>query len=116
VLTLAIISCLLSGAGICAERTALVKHQTNGPSPRPKIIAIGVSSDLSTPCPPCGICRQFIREFCTLSTPIYMPHGDWQGTGVGEDTLTMKTLEQLLPLSFGPEDLERSSAEKTGAQ
>lgn len=43
------------GAAICAERTAMVKALTSG---HKKFKAIGVASDLTTPCSPCGICRQ----------------------------------------------------------
>jgi cytidine deaminase len=44
---------------------------------------------------PCGICRQFIREF-GKDIEIYMFKGeDWM----------VKTLEEVLPLSFGPEQL-----------
>ncbi|KAA8564701.1 hypothetical protein EYC84_011598 [Monilinia fructicola] len=48
---------------------------------------------------PCGMCRQFIREFCDLDTPIFMfdKNGDF----------IVLRLEQLLPLSFGPEALPR---------
>lgn len=110
------------GAGICAERTALVKAMTQQPSSsnslqdaheRPSVIAIAVASDLpSSPCSPCGICRQFIREFCALSMPVYMVWNEWDGAAAADDDdeiatkgVLVKTLEELLPLSFGPEHL-----------
>ncbi|CEH17640.1 Cytidine deaminase [Ceraceosorus bombacis] len=125
------------GAGICAERTALSTWRVASRAPSP-VVAIAVSSDLHTPCPPCGICRQFIREHCSEQVPIYMPFAppkkqiektvegvaeaekrsgeeahqepgrEWTpALGHGEDTVKVMTLEQLLPLSFGPESLQR---------
>ncbi|KAL0640290.1 hypothetical protein Q9L58_000570 [Maublancomyces gigas] len=83
---------------ICAERTALVKAITEG---KKKFRAIGVSTDITPPASPCGMCRQFIREFADLGTPIFMYDKD------GE--YVVRTLEQLLPMSFGPENLHPPS-------
>ncbi|CAM9017525.1 unnamed protein product [Wickerhamomyces anomalus] len=58
--------------------------------------AIGISSDLEEVITPCGICRQFIREF-GKTIPIYM----FKSNG---DFIKM-SLEEILPLSFGPEQL-----------
>ncbi|KAG6012576.1 hypothetical protein E4U43_007729 [Claviceps pusilla] len=98
-------------AGTCAERVALGKAVTwvdegeetaTGEGVRESvrkggILALGVATDVTPPASPCGMCRQFIREFCKLSMPIYM--FDRDGNHV------VKTLEELLPMSFGPEDL-----------
>lgn len=43
------------------------------------------------------MCRQFIREFCELEMPVLMY--DVAGK------CAVMTLEQLLPMSFGPEKL-----------
>lgn len=56
------------GAGVCAERTALVKAVSDGDK---EFKAIGVATDMASCCSPCGICRQFIREFAP-TVPIYM--------------------------------------------
>ncbi|PUU76387.1 cytidine deaminase-like protein [Tuber borchii] len=80
---------------ICAERTALVKAITEG---KKKFRAIGVSTDISPPASPCGMCRQFIREFSDNSVPIFM-------YGKEEGECVVRTLGELLPMSFGPEDL-----------
>lgn len=82
------------GAGICAERTALVTARMQE---KKSIRAIAVTSDSSELVSPCGICRQVIREFAALTTPIYMI------TSNGE--VVVRTLEELLPFSFGPEHL-----------
>jgi len=80
---------------ICAERTALVKAVTEG---KRQFRALGVSTDIkSPPSSPCGMCRQFIREFADLSLPIFMFDVD------GEHVVM--TLGQLLPMSFGPDSL-----------
>lgn len=81
---------------------------------------MAVTSHLTTPdISPCGICRQFLREFAPLDTPIYMVADgyprDEQVPGLwsqGQEEkrkklVTVMTLEQLLPMSFGPEHLDR---------
>jgi cytidine deaminase len=61
--------------------------------------------DVAQPLAPCGICRQVIREFCALKMPILLvPAGYNFGGGSGD--LLEKTVDELLPHSFGPEDLE----------
>ncbi len=88
-------------AGICAERNAIFHAAACGER---KIIAIAVAGgtngenrDYSRPC---GICRQVMREFCNPKEMIVLMAKS------PEDYLEM-TLEQLLPESFGPENLAR---------
>lgn len=83
------------GAGICAERTALVSAVSHH---KRSFKAIAVITDKEAYTSPCGICRQFIREFGP-KLPVYM------FTASGKD-YKMMTLDELLPLSFGPEDLD----------
>lgn len=59
--------------------------------------AIAILADMDSPISPCGICRQFIREFAP-TVPIYM----FPKTG---DNPVCRTLDELLPMSFGPEHL-----------
>ncbi|KAL3418692.1 Cytidine deaminase [Phlyctema vagabunda] len=80
--------------GTCAERVAFGKAITEG---HKKFKAVAVATDISPPASPCGMCRQFIREFCELDTPIFMFDKDGK--------YVVLKLEQLLPLSFGPEAL-----------
>ena len=47
---------------------------------------------------PCGGCRQRLREFAPLTTPVY-------ATTTSGGAVTSLTIEQLLPDSFGPEFL-----------
>ncbi|KAK3383145.1 cytidine deaminase-like protein [Lasiosphaeria ovina] len=78
----------------CAERVAFGKAITDG---HRGFRAIAVATDISPPASPCGMCRQCIREFCDLETPIIMFDGD--------SNFSVMRLEELLPLSFGPEAL-----------
>ena len=48
-------------------------------------------------CSPCGGCRQRLREFATLDTKIHMCNENGH--------MKTSTLEELLPDSFGPENL-----------
>ncbi|KAF8705144.1 hypothetical protein RHS03_05652, partial [Rhizoctonia solani] len=90
------------GGTICAERTALVKAVSEGTK---NFLAIAVTSDVDEIVSPCGICRQFIREFCSLKTPIYMVKSSY--TPATSDTAVKAVLlEDILPYSFGPEHLE----------
>ncbi|KAG9662082.1 cytidine deaminase, partial [Aureobasidium melanogenum] len=82
--------------GTCAERTALGTAVVEG-ARRGDIRALAVATDISPPASPCGMCRQYIREFCEPSMPILMYDKDGKST--------VLTLEQLLPMSFGPESL-----------
>lgn len=88
------------GGTICAERTALVKAVSEGVK---SFTAIAVVTDVKQPISPCGICRQFIREFCSLKTPILLVPSDYQETQSG---ILERTLGELLPDSFGPEHLD----------
>lgn len=55
--------------GTCAERVALGTAIT---SMVRKFRAIGVATDVESPTSPCGMCRQFIREFCGTDMPVFM--------------------------------------------
>ncbi|KAK5663367.1 hypothetical protein OQA88_3795 [Cercophora sp. LCS_1] len=78
----------------CAERVAFGKAITEG---HRGFKAVAVATDITPPASPCGMCRQCIREFCELSVPIIMFDG--------EGGFAVMKLEELLPLSFGPEAL-----------
>ncbi|MCD8021590.1 MAG: hypothetical protein LUF30_00905, partial [Lachnospiraceae bacterium] len=112
----------------CAERTAFFKAVSEGCREFRQIAIVGgymeeeraVTGDASdraavggtacettdkadepsTPdyCPPCGVCRQVMAEFCDAKTfRILVARSP-------EDYLDY-TLEELLPLNFGPKDL-----------
>ncbi|MCR4901472.1 MAG: cytidine deaminase [Butyrivibrio sp.] len=85
--------------GICAERNAIYKAVSEGDK---EFVAIAIAGgreghEPTEYCPPCGVCRQVIREFCKLDTKILLVKS--------EDDYQEYTLDQLLPQSFGPENL-----------
>ena len=75
------------GATICAERTAMVKAISEGARDF-ESIAIAGNGGTSWPC---GICRQFMYEFCPDIRVI---------SGENEDELKVYTLKELLPEGF----------------
>lgn len=79
----------------CAERTAIFKAVSEG---KRKIKAIAIVGD-SGYTYPCGVCRQVIREFNSDAIVIIAK---------SEDEYKEYTFEELLPYSFGPEDLENA--------
>ncbi|XP_040015045.1 cytidine deaminase b [Xiphias gladius] len=80
--------------GLCAERNAISRAVSEGYR---TFKAIAIASDLSDQfISPCGGCRQFMREFGS-SWDVYLSKPDGS-------TLKM-TVDELLPVSFGPQDL-----------
>ncbi|CAE6431627.1 unnamed protein product [Rhizoctonia solani] len=94
------------GGTICAERTALVKAVSEGTK---TFLAIAVTTDVDEVVSPCGICRQFIREFCSLKMPIHMVKSSYSIANAN-DTVKTVLLEEILPYSFGPEHLDMPRA------
>ena len=78
---------------ICAERLAIFKAIDAGES-EIKGVAVCTENGAS----PCGPCRQVMREFAAGTMPVIML--DLEGNG------RVKTLADLLPDSFGPENLQ----------
>ena len=81
--------------GWCAETSAIAAMITSGGHCIAEIAVIGTGDLL---CTPCGGCRQKIREFARGSVKIHMCGED----GTLKQTMT---LDELLPASFGPENL-----------
>ena len=78
----------------CAEASAIGNLVSQGFSKIKEVVVIGSGSLL---CSPCGGCRQRLREFASLETQIHMCNSDGH--------LKTSTLKELLPDSFGPENL-----------
>lgn len=78
----------------CAERTAIFKAVSDGKRKIEKIAITGDAKDTF----PCGVCRQVMREFGKDIKII-----------IANSEIDFKeyTLDELLPHSFGPEDLSR---------
>lgn len=84
----------------CAERTAFFKAVSEGVKEFKAIAIVGGQNGIIKDyCPPCGVCRQVMREFCKNDFEIILAKS--------EDDYMVKTLEEILPLSFGSEDLEK---------
>ncbi|XP_026576697.1 cytidine deaminase [Pseudonaja textilis] len=81
--------------GACAEQTAIQKAVSEGHT-KFRAMAISCNSQ-ETYSFPCGGCRQVLREF-GQEWEIYLTRMD--------GTYIQKTLEELLPLSFGPAHLK----------
>jgi cytidine deaminase len=81
------------GASICAERCAASCAIAAGARRFAAIAIVGSSA----PAWPCGICRQVLREFSDPSLPVIV--------GQYGKSFSVMTLGELLPNSFGPEDL-----------
>ena len=79
---------------LCAERNALSTAITDGERDFTYIVVTGDSEYTY----PCGVCRQFIREFADSETKII----------VAKDVENYKTytIDDLLPYSFSKKDLE----------
>ena len=87
------------GASNCAERTAVFKAVSEGCTKfRAIAIAGGQDGIIGDFCPPCGICRQVLREFGDPETFTVI-------LGNGEGAIRTFLLKELLPESFGPDSL-----------
>ena len=85
----------------CAERTAIFKAVSSG-NLNFEAIAVcgGKGGELDNEIfAPCGICRQVMREFCKNDFTVLL---------VAKDSIITRTLDELLPLSFGPERIDTS--------
>ena len=82
-------------SGLCAERVAINKAISEG---NRRILAVAVVTRNAGA--PCGACRQVMREFASLDIPVIL-------TTVEDGLEEEFTLGDLLPRSFGPEDLNR---------
>jgi cytidine deaminase len=80
--------------GACAETGAIAAMIAGGGARIAEILVVG-DGDLL--CTPCGGCRQRIREFAGPETPVHV---------AGPEGVRRRfTLGELLPYSFGPDNL-----------
>jgi len=78
---------------ICAERTAFFKAVYDGHRDFTAIAVCGGKNGVITGAfPPCGVCRQVMREFCDDDFVIYMADSP--------DHWESHTLAEILPYSF----------------
>ena len=82
-------------ATVCAERTAFFRAVSEGGRDFVKMAVCGGQGGMVTgPCPPCGICRQVMAEFCRGSFEILVIRG------TNPLVYDRYTLDQLLPVRF----------------
>ena len=84
--------------GNCAEASAISAMVAAGETTISMIAVAGLGESL---CTPCGGCRQRIREFAGAQTTVLICDGD----SIRHET----TLNELLPMSFGPDNLRQHS-------
>lgn len=78
----------------CAERTAVFHAVSEGERDFSGIVVVCSGKK---PAAPCGVCRQVLREFCKNDMPVLFADA--------KRNVIESTLGELLPHSFGPEDL-----------
>lgn len=83
----------------CAERTAFFKAVSEGERSFEAIAVVGGTGDKPTDYAwPCGVCRQVMMEFCNPKTFRVI-------TAIDIGKYVSKTLEEMLPCGFGPDNL-----------
>jgi cytidine deaminase len=82
--------------GNCAEASAIAAMVGDGEIRIVEALVMGPEGQI---CTPCGACRQRLREFADLDLAIYLA----DPTGIKQTV----TLDDLLPMSFGPENLNK---------
>lgn len=82
--------------GWCAEPSAISHLIMAGGKSITEVVVLGNGSEL---CTPCGGCRQKIREFANGDVKIHCCSEDGK-------LIRTFTLDELLPSSFGPENLK----------
>ena len=87
------------GAAVCAERNAIAAAVNAGERELTAIAICGGRDGVVTDwCPPCGMCRQVMREFCD-------PQAFKVIVAKSPDEFRTFALAELLPESFGPDHL-----------
>lgn len=83
----------------CAERTAFFKAVSEGVREFRAICIVGGKDGVLTEyAAPCGVCRQVMMEFCDPETFRII-------LAVDQENYDIFTLNELLPLGFGPSNL-----------
>lgn len=83
--------------GTCAEAGAIAAMVAGGDLTITEVVVVGDAED---PTPPCGGCRQKLREFAAPDVPVTMVTAD------GGKSLTM-TVAELLPGAFSNDHLAK---------
>ncbi len=90
------------GVTNCAERTAFFKAVSEGARDFSRIVVVGgkEGAEELEECPPCGVCRQVMAEFCDVdSFQVVLARS--------EEDYHIYMLRELLPHAFLPANLEK---------
>ena len=90
------IECASYGPTNCAERTAVFRAIAAGVRDFAALAVAGgpAGEEPADFCPPCGVCRQVLAEFCGAEFPVLLVKS--------ETSCRECTLGELLPMAFGP--------------
>lgn len=81
------------GPSNCAERTAIFKAVSEGVKEFQAICIVGGTEEgVKSLCPPCGVCRQVMLEFCSEDFMIIL--------AVDREHYEIHTLGELVPMGF----------------
>lgn len=84
----------------CAERTAFFKAVSEGEKEFVAIAIVGGrKGNIVDYCPPCGVCRQVMMEFCNPKKFLVI-------LAKSEEDYWIYTLADLLPLGFSAQNME----------
>ncbi len=87
------------GPSNCAERTAFFKAVSEGDREFDAIAIVGGKDGKITDyCPPCGVCRQVMAEFCD-------PDSFFIILARSEDEYWVYSLRELFPMGFTPDKI-----------
>lgn len=93
---------------VCAERSAFFRAVNEGKREFEAIVICGgMDGQVSEYCAPCGVCRQVMREFCDPAAFKII-------LAKSETEYKEFTLEELLPVSFGPDNLREPDTAEGG--
>jgi len=91
------------GSTICAERAAITRANAAGYRIFTKLAIIGRGRDFDTEdvSGPCGACRQVLHEFRQIAEKDL----EIIISTTRKDKIVVTTIDELLPLAFGPKDM-----------
>lgn len=86
--------------GVCAERNALYHAMAEGAREFKRIVVVGgLNGEITELTPPCGVCRQALMDTCDPETFEVI-------VAIDQDNYKIFKLKDLVPMGFGPENLE----------
>ena len=89
----------------CAERTAFFKAVSEGKQDFTAMAVVGGKDKPEDFCPPCGVCRQVMMEFCGSDFKIIL--------GTDDGKTRVYTLAAMLPEGFGPGNLASDGGKRS---